>query len=80
MMEIKSVITRKPVSASDYALGLLILATLDTKRIQAIEKPEDDMAFVLRTIEQFNEAAKCLGFSNYNDMIEFVKMFGPESL
>ena len=79
-MEIKSVIARKPVSDLGRLNGLFILATLDTKRIQAIEKPEDDIPFVLQTIGQLNKAAKYLGFSNYNDMIEFVKMFGSESL
>ena len=79
-MEIKSVITRKPISESDHILGLSILATIDTKKVQAINKPEDDIPFVLETVGQFYKAAKYLGFSNYDDMIEFVKMFGPESL
>lgn len=79
-MEIKSVIARKPVSASDYALGLLTLATVDTKRMETIIKPEDDIPFVLQTIGQLDKAAKYLGFSNYNDMIEFTEMFGPDSL
>ena len=80
MMEIKSVITRKPVSASDRINGLYILGTLDVKRIQELKNPEDDMDFVLQTVTIFNKAAKYLGFSNYNDMIKFTKMFGPESL
>ena len=79
-MEIKSVITRKPISESDHILGLLILGTVDTKRMETIKKPEDDVQFVLQTIGQVDKAAKYLGFSNYNDMIEFVEMFGPESL
>ena len=79
-MEIKSVITRKPISESDHILGLLILGSVDAKRMETIQKPEDDIPFVLQTIGQLDKAAKCLGFSNYNDMIEFVEMFGPESL
>ena len=79
-MEIKSVIARKPVSALDRINGLCILATMDTKRIQALTKPENDIPFVLQTIAQTDKAAKYLGFRNYNDMIEFTKMFGPESL
>ena len=79
-MEIKSVITRKPISESDHILGLLILGSVDAKRMETIKKPEDDISFVLQTIGQLDKAAKCLGFSNYNDMIEFVEMFGPESL
>lgn len=79
-MEIKSVIARKPVSDLNRIRGLVILATLDTKRIQALTKPENDIPFVLQTIVQLDKAAKYLGFSNYNDMIEFIKMFGPESL
>lgn len=79
-MEIKSVIARKPVSDLNHIRGLVILATLDTKRIQALTKPENDIPFVLQTIAQLDKAAKYLGFSNYNDIIEFVKMFGPESL
>lgn len=79
-MEIKSVIIRKPISESDHTLGLLILGTVDTKRMETIKKPEDDVPFVLQTIWQVDKAAKYLGFSNYNDMIEFVEMFGPESL
>ncbi len=79
-MEIKSVITRKPVSDLSRLNGLFILATLDAKRIQAMEKPEDDMVFALQTLEKLDKAAKYLGFSNYNDLIEFIKMFGPESL
>ena len=79
-MEIKSVITRKPISESDHIFGLLILGAVDTKRIETIKKPEDDVPFVLQTIGQVDKAAKYLGFSNYKDMIEFVEMFGPESL
>ena len=79
-MEIKSVITRKPVSELSRFIGLSILVTIDTKKVQAINKPEDDIPFVLETIGQVDKAAKYLGFSNYNDMIEFVEMFGPESL
>lgn len=79
-MEIKSVITRKPISESDHILGLLILGTVDAKKMETIKKPEDDIPFVLKTIEQVDKAAKYLGFSNYNDMIKFVEMFGPESL
>ena len=51
-MEIKSVITRKPISESDHILGLLILGTVDTKRMETIKKPEDDIPFVLQTIGQ----------------------------
>lgn len=79
-MEIKSVIARKPVSDLSRLNGLWILARMDVNKIQAIEKPENDIPFVLQTIAQIDEAAKCLGFSNFNDMIEFTKMFGPESL
>ena len=79
-MEIKSVITRKPISESDHILGLLILGTVDAKKMETIKKPEDDIPFVLQTIGQVDKAAKCLGFSNYKDMIEFAEMFGPESL
>lgn len=79
-MEIKSVIVRKPVSYLNRIRGLMIFVTLDTKRIRAINKPEDDIPFVLQTIGQLDKAAKYLGFSNYNDMFEFVKLFGPESL
>lgn len=43
MMEIKSVIVRKPVSYLNRIRGLAIFVTLDTKRIQAINKPEDDI-------------------------------------
>lgn len=79
-MEIKSIIARKPVSDLSHFKGLCILATLDTKKIQALTKPENDIPFVLQTIAQVDKAAKLLGFRNYNDMIEFMKMFGPESL
>lgn len=79
-MEIKSVIARKPVSDLSRFIGLSILTTLDTKRILALTKPENDIPFVLQTVAQVDEAAKCLGFSNFNDMIEFTKMFGPDSL
>lgn len=79
-MEIKSVITRKPVSDLSRLNGLLILASMDVKKIQAVEKPENDIPFVLQTIAQMDKAAKYLGFVNFNDMIEFVKLFGPESL
>lgn len=79
-MEIKSVITRKPVSDLSHFIGLSILATIDTKRVQAMDKPEDDIPFALQTIGQLDKAAKYLGFSNYNDMIEFIEMFGPDSL
>ena len=79
-MEIKSVITRKPISESDHILGLLILGSVDAKRMETIQKPEDDIPFVLQTIGQLDKAAKYLGFYNYKDMIEFVEMFGPESL
>lgn len=80
MMEIKSVITRKPVSYVSRINGLLILTSMDVNKIQAIEKPENDIPFVLQTVAQVDKAAKLLGFRNYNDMIEFTKMFGPESL
>lgn len=80
MMEIKSVIARKPVSDLSRLNGLCILARMDVNKIQAIEKPENDIQFVLQTITQIDKAAKLLGFRNYNDMIEFTKMFGPESL
>lgn len=79
-MEIKSCITRKPVSAGERLIGLWIIATLDTKRIKELTKPENDIPFVMQTIAQVDKAAKLLGFRNYNDMIEFTKMFGPESL
>lgn len=79
-MEIKSVIARKPVSDLSRLNGLWILARMDMNKIQAIEKPENDIPFVLQTIVQIDKAAKLLGFRNYNDMIEFTKMFGPESL
>lgn len=79
-MEIKSVIARKPVSDLSRLNGLWILARMDVNKIQAIEKPENDIPFVLQTIAQTDKAAKLLGFRNYNDMIEFTKMFGPESL
>lgn len=79
-MEIKSVITRKPITESDHILGLLILGTVDAKKMETIKNPEDDIPFVLQTIGQVDKASKYLGFSNYNDMIKFVEMFGPESL
>ncbi len=79
-MGIKSVITRKPISDLDRLNGLWILATLDTKKIQALTNPENDIPFVLQTIAQIDKAAKYLGFSNFNDMFEFTKLFGPESL
>lgn len=79
-MEIKSVIARKPVSAGERLIGLWLIATLDMKKIQALTKPENDIPFVLQTIAQTDKAAKLLGFRNCNDMIEFTKMFGPESL
>lgn len=79
-MEIKSVITRKPITKSDHVLGLMTLATVDINRMEKIKNPEDDIPFVLQAIGQLDKAAKYLGFSNYNDMIEFIKMFGPESL
>ena len=79
-MEIKSVIARKPVSDLNHIRGLAILATLDTKRIQSLTKPENDIPFVLQTIAQLDKAAKYLGFSNFNDMIEFMNLFGPDSL
>ena len=79
-MEIKSVITRKPITKSDHVLGLMTLATVDINRMEKIKKPEDDIPFVLQTFGQVDKAAKYLGFSNYKDMIEFIKMFGPESL
>ena len=79
-MEIKSVITRKPITKSDHILGLMTLATVDINRREKIKNPEDDIPFVLQTIGQLDKAAKHLGFYNYKDMIEFVEMFGPESL
>ena len=79
-MEIKSVITRKPITKSDHILGLMTLATVDIERMEKIKTPEDDIPFVLQTIGQLDKAAKYLGFYNYKDMIEFVEMFGPESL
>lgn len=79
-MEIKSVIARKPVSDLSRLNGLWILARMDVNKIKAIEKPENDIPFVLQTVAQVDKAAKLLGFRNYNDMIEFTKMFGPESL
>lgn len=79
-MEIKSVIARKPVSDLSRLNGLWILARMDVNKIQAIEKPENDIPFVLQTVAQVDKAAKLLGFRNYNDMIEFTKMFGPDSL
>lgn len=79
-MVIKSVIARKPVSDLSRLNGLWILTRMDVNKIQAIEKPENDIPFVLQTIAQIDKAAKLLGFRNYNDMIEFTKMFGPESL
>lgn len=79
-MEIKSIIARKPVSDLSRLNGLWILTRMDVNKIQAIEKPENDIPFVLQTIAQIDKAAKLLGFRNYNDMIEFTKMFGPESL
>lgn len=79
-MEIKSVIARKPVSDLNHIRGLAILATLDTKRIQSLTKPENDIPFFMQTVAQVDKAAKLLGFRNYNDMIEFTKMFGPDSL
>lgn len=79
-MEIKSVIARKPVSDLSRLNGLYILATLDMKKIQALTKPENDIPFVLQTAAQIDTAAKLLGFRNFNDMIEFMKMFGPDSL
>lgn len=36
-MEIKSVIIRKPISESDHILGLLILGTVDAKRMETIK-------------------------------------------
>ena len=79
-MEIKSCITRKPVSDFSRFKGLLILARINMNKIRAIKNPEDDIPLVLQTIAQIEKAAKLLGFSNFNDMIEFTKMFGPESL
>lgn len=79
-MEIKSCITRKPVSDLSRFKGLLILARINMNKIRAIENPENDIPFVLQTIAQIDKAAKCLGFSNFNDMIEYTKMFGLDSL
>lgn len=79
-MEIKSVITRKPISNLDRLNGLCILATLDRKKIETLTNPENDIPFVMQTVAQVDKEAKLLGFRNYNDMIGFTKMFGPESL
>lgn len=79
-MEIKSVIARKPVSDLSRLNGLWILSRLDVDKIQTLTKPENDIPFVLQTIAQLDKAAKYLGFSNFNDMIEFVNLFGPDSL
>ena len=37
-MEIKSVITRKPIAKSDHILGLMTLATVDINRMEKIKK------------------------------------------
>lgn len=83
-MEIKRVICKKPVSMKDKFLGLYILMSIDTDKLNKIlnskEKTTDDTVWLSHTTIEIEKASKLFGFTNIQDFIDFLKIYGPKSI
>lgn len=83
-MEIKRVICKKPVSMKDKIIGLSILMSIETDKFNKIldskEKTTNDAVWLSHATIKIEKASKLFGFTNVQDFIDFLKIYGPESI
>lgn len=83
-MEIKRVIYKKQVSMKDKMSALAIMANFDEKKLVELAAKKDkslaEATQLASLVMQFNRVAQLVGFKDSQDMIDFVNIYGAESL
>lgn len=83
-MEIKRVICKKQVPMKDKIAGLYILMSIDTDKLNKIldskEKTTNDAVYLSHATIEIEKASKLFGFTNLQDFIDFLNIYGPESI
>ena len=83
-MEIKRVICKKQVPMKDKMSAVAIMASFDDKKLVELAAKKDkslvEATQFAALIIQFDSIAQLFGFKDLQDMIDFVNIYGAESL
>ena len=82
-MDIVNVVVRKPVSEQERMKGFIELISIVpyAEKVEKVknENPKGLVQFI-PLLYRFENAARLLGFRNSNDLLNYIKTFGLESL
>lgn len=83
-MEIKRVICKKQVPMKNKMSALTMMASFDDKKLVELAAKKDkslvEATQFAALIMQFNSIAQLFGFKDFQDMIDFTSIYGPESI